>query len=35
MEIRKKNDNNLFLSISTFIELVIMVLIGIDIFNGL
>lgn len=35
MEVRRKNDNNLFLSISTFIELVIMVLIGIDIFNGL
>ena len=33
MEIRKKNDNNLFLSLSTFIELVIMVLIGIDTFN--
>ena len=35
MEVRRKNDNNLFLSISTFIELVIMVLIGIDIFNRL
>ena len=33
MEVRRKNDNNLFLSISTFIELVIMVLIGIDAFN--
>jgi len=33
MEVRRKNDNNLFLSISTFIELVIMVLIGIDTFN--
>lgn len=31
----KKNTKILFLSISTFIELVIMVLIGIDIFNGL
>ena len=33
MEVRRKNDNNLFLSISTFIEVVIMVLIGIDTFN--
>lgn len=31
----KKNTKILFLSISTFIELVITILIGIDIFNGL
>ena len=31
----KKNAKILFLSISTFIELVITILIGIDIFNGL